>query len=88
MGIVKGLNQRSVKKMRQIDAENYKEALRNLPDRATKEDAIALLDLMPTVDPETLPIVKELRVQLALKGMQLALKGMQLELKKAGEEML
>lgn len=39
-------------KARLIDAENYKEALRNLPDRATKEDAIALLDLMPTVDPE------------------------------------
>lgn len=51
-------------KTRLIDAENYKEALRNLPNSATKEDAIALLNLMPTVDPETLPIIVNLKQSL------------------------
>ena len=50
--------------MRLIDVENYKEALRNLPNSATKEDAIALLNLMPTVNPETLPIVVNLKQSL------------------------
>lgn len=50
--------------MRLIDAENYKEALRNLHNSATKEDAIALLNLMPTVNPETLPIVVNLKQSL------------------------
>ena len=50
--------------MRLIDVENYKEALQNLPNSATKEDAIALLNLMPTVNPETLPIVVNLKQSL------------------------
>lgn len=44
-----------------IDANNYKESLKALPDTASKKDAIELLGMMPTINPEDLPIVRKLR---------------------------
>lgn len=48
-----------------IDANNYKESLKALPDTASKKDAIELLGMMPTINPENLPIVRQLRAELA-----------------------
>lgn len=48
---------------RLIDANNYKEALKALPDIAGKKAAIDLLMMMPTIDPESLPVVRRLRKQ-------------------------
>lgn len=48
-----------------IDANNYKESLKALPDTASKKDAIELLGMMPTINPENLPIVRQLREELA-----------------------
>lgn len=58
-----------------IDADKYKESLFSGYMAATVEDdnraiaayedALGCLDSAPTIDPETLPIVRELRAQLA-----------------------
>lgn len=48
-----------------IDANNYKESLKALPDIAGKRAAIELMGMMPTIDPESLPIVRQLREELA-----------------------
>lgn len=50
--------------IRIIDEGNYREALKCLPNVAGKKEAIILLDKMPIIDPETLPIVQELRKKL------------------------
>lgn len=48
-----------------IDANNYKESLKALPDIAGKRAAIELLGMMPTINPENFPIVRQLREELA-----------------------
>lgn len=47
-----------------IDANNYKEALKALPDIAGKRASIELLKMMPTINLEDLPIVRQLREEL------------------------
>ena len=48
-----------------IDANNYKESLKALPDIDGKRAAIELMVMMPTINPESLPIVRQLRAELA-----------------------
>lgn len=51
--------------MKLVDANNYKESLKCLPDIAGKKAAIELLEMMPIIIPDDLPIVQQLREELA-----------------------
>lgn len=58
--------------MKVIDYGNFLEALKALPESSTKKDVLRLLRMMPILDQEDFPIVKELRAQVEKMDIEIA----------------
>lgn len=58
--------------MKVIDYGNILEAVKALPLSASKSDVLTLLRMMPVLDQEDLPIVKELRAQIEQLNIEIA----------------
>lgn len=58
--------------MKVIDYRNILEAVKALPLSANKSDVLTLLRMMPVLDQEDLPIVKELRAQIEQLNIEIA----------------
>lgn len=58
--------------MKVIDYRIFLEALKALPLSASKSDVLTLLLMMPILDQEDLPIVKELRAQIEKMNLEIA----------------
>lgn len=58
--------------MKVIDYGNFLEALKALPESSTKKDILRLLRMIPILDQEDLPLVKDLRVQIKKMNIEIA----------------
>ncbi len=58
--------------MKVIDYSNFLEAVKALPLSASRSDILSLLRMMPILDQEDLPIVKELRAQIEQLNIEIA----------------
>lgn len=58
--------------MKVIDYGNILEAVKALPLSASKSDVLTILRMMPVLDQEDLPIVKELRAQIEQLNIEIA----------------
>lgn len=58
--------------MKVIDYRNFLEAVKALPLSSSKSDVLTLLRMMPILDQEDLPIVKELRAQIEKMNLEIA----------------
>lgn len=58
--------------MKVIDYGNFLEAVKSLPWSSRKSDVLTLLRMMPILDQEDLPVVKELRAQIEKMNIEIA----------------
>ena len=58
--------------MKVIDYSNFLETVKALPLSASRSDVLSLLRMMPILDQEDLPIVKELREQIEQLNIEIA----------------